>query len=120
MVVVEVLPLAELVVEDLGVVDHDPLEHAVELFGVDAMGALDLAVKPGRPGLDVDMAGALVQDMPVEAGAELDAVVSLDDLNPERQALQHIVQELDGGLLVALGSMPSTRRRVQSSIAVNW
>ena len=37
------------------------------------------------------MADALVQDVP------------LDDLDPERQPLQHIIQELDGGLLVALG-----------------
>jgi hypothetical protein len=41
MVVVEVLPFLELVVEHLGVVDHDPLEEAVELLGVDAMRAFD-------------------------------------------------------------------------------
>ena len=51
MVVVEVLPFVELVVEELGVVDHDPVQEAVELLGVDAMGALDLAVEPRRPGL---------------------------------------------------------------------
>ncbi len=34
-VVVEVLPLLEPVVEQLGVVDHDALEHPVELLGVD-------------------------------------------------------------------------------------
>jgi hypothetical protein len=66
-VVVEVLPLAELVVEDLGVIDHDAVEQAVELLGVDAVGALDLAVEPRRVGLDVDVADALVQDVPVEA-----------------------------------------------------
>jgi len=59
-VVVEVLPLLELVVEDLGVVDHHPVQEAVELLGIDAVGALDLAVEPGRSGLDVDMAGAFV------------------------------------------------------------
>jgi hypothetical protein len=100
-VVVEVLPFLELVVEDLGVVDHDSLEHPVELFGVDTMGALDLAIQPGGAGLDVDMADAFVQHMPVEAGAELGPVVGLDDLDPEREPLQDIVQELDGGLLVA-------------------
>jgi hypothetical protein len=42
MVVVEVFPLLELVVEDLGVVDHDPLEHPAELLSVDAMGALEV------------------------------------------------------------------------------
>jgi hypothetical protein len=82
MVVVEVLPLSELVVEHLGVVDHDPLEEPVELLGVDAMGALDFAVEPRRAGLDVDVAGAFVQHMPVEAGAELDTVEFLTGVKP--------------------------------------
>jgi hypothetical protein len=89
-VVVEVLPLAELVVEDLGVVDDHAVQQAVELLGIDAVGPLDLAVQPRRPRLDVDMAGAFVQDVPVEAGAELDPVVGLDDLDPERQPLQQV------------------------------
>ena len=63
MVVVEVLPLAELVVKDLGVIDHDPLQQAVELLGVDSMRALDLAIQPGRSWLDVDMADALVEEL---------------------------------------------------------
>jgi hypothetical protein len=67
------------------------------------VGALDLAVKPRGAGLDVDMADALIQHMPVEACAELDAVVGLDDLHTERAPLQDVVQELDGGLLVELG-----------------
>jgi hypothetical protein len=100
-VVVEVLPLPQLVVEDLGVVDHHSVQQLVELLGVDAVGPLHLAVEPGRAGLDVDMADAFVQDMPVEAGAELGAVVGLDDLDPKREPLQQVVQELDGGLLVA-------------------
>ena len=50
-VVGEVLPLAELVVGELGVVDHDPVEEPVELLDVDAMRALDLAVAPGVRGL---------------------------------------------------------------------
>jgi len=73
MVVIEVLPFLELVVEHLGVVDHHPLQHLVELLGVEAMGAFDLAVEPRGAGLGGDMAGAFVQDLPVEAGAELDA-----------------------------------------------
>jgi hypothetical protein len=50
-VAVEVLPLAELVVEDLGVVDDHAVQEALELLGVDAMGPLDLAIQPRRPGL---------------------------------------------------------------------
>src|SRR5918995_124869 len=103
MVVVEVFPFLELVVEHLGVVDNDPLEEPVELLGVDAMGALDFAVESRGAWLDVDMAGAFVQHMPVEAGGELGPIVGLDDLDPEREALQHVVQELDGRLLVELG-----------------
>jgi hypothetical protein len=71
MVVVVVLPLLKLVVEDLGVVDDDAVEEPVELLGIDAVGSLHLAVQPGCAGLDVDVADALVEDVPVEAGAEL-------------------------------------------------
>jgi hypothetical protein len=49
--VVEVFPLLQAVVEELGVVDDDSLEHPVELFFVDAMRSLDLAVEPGVAGL---------------------------------------------------------------------
>jgi hypothetical protein len=45
MVVVVVLPLAELVVEDADLVDDDAVQEALELFGVDAVGAFDLAVQ---------------------------------------------------------------------------
>ena len=100
MVVVEVLPLAQLVVEELGVVDHHALKQAVELLGVDAVGPLDLAVEPWGAGLDVDVLDALVQGVPVEAGTELGTVVRLDGLDPERQPGQDVVEELDGGLLV--------------------
>jgi hypothetical protein len=105
-VVVEVLPLAQLVVEDLGVIDHHPVQQLVELLSIDPVGALDLAVEPRWPRLDVVVADAFVQDVPVEAGAELDAVVGLDDLDAEGQAFQHVIEELDGGLLVELGVDP--------------
>lgn len=45
MVVVVVFPLAELVVEDLGVVDDEAVQEAVELLGVDPVGAFDFAVQ---------------------------------------------------------------------------
>ena len=102
-VVVEVLPFLELVVEDLASSMTTPVEEAVELLGFDAMRVLDLAIARGRPGRDAAMADAFVQDMPVKACAELGPVVGLDDLDPEREPLQDIVQELDGRLLVELG-----------------
>jgi hypothetical protein len=45
MVVVVVLPLLELVVEDLGVVDDDPIEALVELFVIDPLGSLYFPVQ---------------------------------------------------------------------------
>jgi hypothetical protein len=57
--VVEVLPFLELVVEELGVVDHDAFEHSVELLGIDAMRALDLAVEAWCGRSDVDVADAV-------------------------------------------------------------
>jgi hypothetical protein len=66
MVVAEVLPLLEAVVEQLGVVDQDAFELAVELLGVDPVAALDLAVEPRGGGLDVDVADAAVGQVPVE------------------------------------------------------
>ena len=85
MVVVEVLPFLELVVEQLGVVDDDAFELAVELLAVDAVGSLDLAVQLRRGGLDVDVPDAAVGQVPVESGLELRTVVRLDLLDPERQ-----------------------------------
>jgi hypothetical protein len=67
------------------------------------MRALHLAIQPRCPRLDVVVADALVQDVVVEQGLELGAVVGLDDLDPEREALQDVVDELDGCLLVELG-----------------
>jgi hypothetical protein len=48
MVVAGALPFGELVIEEPGVVDEDACELAVELVGVDAMAALDLAVEARR------------------------------------------------------------------------
>jgi hypothetical protein len=51
MVAVEVLPLPGAWRRTAGVVDHDALEHAVDLLGVDPVGALHLAVQPRGGGL---------------------------------------------------------------------
>ena len=101
--VVEVLPFLELVVEELGVVDHYAVEHSVELLGVDAVGSLDLSIEAGCGWLDVDVADAAVEEVPVEGALELGPVVGLDDLDLERQLLEDVVEELDGGLLVVAG-----------------
>jgi hypothetical protein len=102
-VVVEVFPFLELVVEELGLVDDDPVEHPVELFGVDAVGPFHFAVESGGPGFDVDVSDPPVQDVVVELAGEFGAVVGLDHLDWEGELGQEIVEELDGGLLVAAG-----------------
>ena len=58
-VVVVVLPFLEFLVEQAGVVLDDTVEQPVELFGVDAVGALDFPVEPRRRRADVDVADAL-------------------------------------------------------------
>src|SRR3989454_4132931 len=69
--IVELLPLLEPDVEELCVVNDHTLEHAVELFVVDTMRPLDLAIQPWRGRLDVDVLDATIQDMPVESRLKL-------------------------------------------------
>src|SRR2546426_11962124 len=69
--IVELLPLLEPDVEELWVVNDHTLEHAVELFVVDTMRPLDLAIQPSRGRLDADVLDATIQDMPVESGLKL-------------------------------------------------
>ena len=99
--VVEVLPLLELLVEEAGVVDDDALEEPVELFVVDPVGSLDLAVQTRCGRVDVDVADAAVEDVPVEGTLELGTIVRLDDLDLEGKPFEQVVEELDGRLLVA-------------------
>jgi hypothetical protein len=65
-VVVVVLPFFEFLVEQAGVVLDDAVEQPVELFGVDAVRAFHFPIEPGRRRPDVDVANALVKDMPVK------------------------------------------------------
>ena len=77
-VVVVVLPLLELLVEQARVVLNDAVEQPVELFGIDAVRPLYFSVESGGGRPDVDMADALIKDVPVEAGLEFRAVIGLD------------------------------------------
>jgi hypothetical protein len=67
MVIVVVLPLPQLLVEQMDVVG-DPLlvEQLVELFVVDAMGSLDLAIEVRCPRPDVGMAEVQAFHVPME------------------------------------------------------
>lgn len=93
-------PTPAVAVEEIDVVDDLALQQPVELLRVDAVGSLDLAVQPRGAGLDADVSDALVEQVPVECGAEFLAVVGLDLLDLERQLGEDVVDELDGGLLV--------------------
>src|SRR5713101_8242094 len=90
----------ELGVEELCVVYDLAGEEPIELFVVDAMRALDFAVEPRRRWSDVDVLDAFVEQVPMEAGLELRAVVGLDLHDVERQLLDDVVDELDRGLLI--------------------
>ena len=52
------------------------------------------------------MADGAVEEMPVEGALELGAVVGLDHFDVERELLEEVVGELDGGLLVVAGVDP--------------
>ena len=95
--VVEVFPLLQLVVEQVGVVDDEAVEHPVELFFVDPVRSLDLAVEPGCGGFDVDVSDPPVQYVVVELALELGSVVGLDCLDQEGEFGEEVVEELDGG-----------------------
>jgi hypothetical protein len=69
-VVVVVLPLLQLLGEEVGVVDDLALQESVELFGVDAVGSFHFAVEPRRAGFDLDVVDAFVEQVPVEGCAE--------------------------------------------------
>ena len=119
-VVVEVLPLLQPLVEELGRVDDHPVEPAIELFAVDSVGSLHLSVEARRERTDVDVADAAVEHMPVELRLELRTVVGLDRFDVERELLQDVVDELDRGLLVEPVVDAKHPELVQSSMAVNW
>lgn len=66
MVVVVILPLPELVIEDLASSMTVPIQEPIELLGVDPMTSLDLSIESGRPRLDVAVTDPLVEDVVVE------------------------------------------------------
>ena len=69
-VVVVVLPLLQLLGEEVGVVDDLAFEESVELFGVDAVGSFHLAIKPWGAGFDLDVVDSEIKQVPVERRAE--------------------------------------------------
>jgi hypothetical protein len=66
MVIVVVLPLAQLLVEQVDIVgDAVLVEELIELLVIDAVRPLDLAIEMRRPGPNVDVPDVLRLQMPV-------------------------------------------------------
>jgi hypothetical protein len=61
---------------------------------------LNLPIEPRGLGLDVNVADASIEDVPMEGALELGTVVGLNALDGERQLLEHVVDELNRRLLV--------------------
>jgi hypothetical protein len=84
MVIVVVLPLAQLLVEEMDVV-RDPLlvQELVELLRINPMGSFDFAVEARRPWTNVHMSDVSRLQMPMKLRLELRPVVGLDDEHAE-------------------------------------
>ena len=92
-VVVELLPFGQLLVEiDIAGVR----QQLVELLLVGPMRPLHLAVELRRPGLDVDVADALIGEVPMKLGLELMAAVGPHRMNPKRELCDHVVEKTYG------------------------
>jgi hypothetical protein len=119
-VIVVVLPLPQLLVEQVNVIGHAVLvEELIELLVVDPMGPFNFAVKMRRARPDVHVADVQGFDVRVEQGLEFAAVV--DDACTQRAAIQ-FVNEVRRRLPVRIRVIQTetlrTRIRVQSSMAV--
>jgi len=101
-VIVIVLPLAQLFVKQVNVVGNAVLvQELVELLVVDTVRSFDFAVEMWRPRPDVRVADVAFFEMPVEVGLKFGAIVGLNDLDAERQATEDVVDECDGRPLIA-------------------
>src|SRR5262245_49036784 len=102
MVIVIVLPFAQLVIEQVNVVgDAALIEELVELLVVDTMRSFDFPVEMWGPRPDVDVPDIAIFEMPVEVRLELGAVVRLHDVDAERQAPHDLIDEGHRGPLSA-------------------
>ena len=78
MVIVVVLPLAQLFVEQVKVIaDAALVEQLVKLLVIDAMRALDLPVEMRCPRPDVDVADVERLEVPVKLRLELGPIIRL-------------------------------------------
>lgn len=91
--VVEAFPFIEFCLEiDVAFV----AEQLVEFLLIRSVRAFDLAVQLRRAAPDVGVSYALILDMPVELGLKLMAIVGSDLANAKREALDDVVDKVDG------------------------
>ena len=84
-VIVVVLPLAQLLIEQVYVVGYAvSIQQLVELLIVDAMRPFDFAVQVRCPRADINMPNVLRFGVPVKLCLELRTVVGLDDVYAEQ------------------------------------
>src|SRR5580765_4422386 len=96
MVIVVVLPLTQLLVEQVHIVgDAVLVEELIELLVIDTVRPLDLAIEMRRPGPNVDMADVLRFQMPVKARLEFGAVVGLNHVDAKWESPQDVGNEAD-------------------------
>jgi hypothetical protein len=101
---------------------HEVWRHlpAPELLGIDPMTALDLAILLGLPRADVPELDPRFLYGQGEGERELRPVVTLKLLDGKRERPANLAEEVDARALVEFAIGRSTRKRVQSSIAVYW
>jgi hypothetical protein len=56
----------------------------------------------GAPWLDIDVSNAEILDMPVEFGLEFMAAIGADHLDPKRELLDDVIDEVDRICLIVL------------------
>src|SRR5262245_21918521 len=102
MVIVIVLPLTQLLVEQMDVVaDAVLVEQLIELLVVNAMRPLDLSIEARRAWADVHVPDVESLEMPVKLRLKLATVVGLHDVHAEWESAEDLVDEQLGRALVA-------------------
>ena len=91
-------------------------EKLIELILVRPVRPFDLSIQLWRPRFEVDMGDPCVFHVPVEERLKLMAAVGADGMNPERELLDHVVDEVNR---ICLGMSPVDLQRSNAGSVVN-
>jgi hypothetical protein len=75
-------------------------ELGVEATIVGAVRSFHFSIASGGAWFDIDMLDAQILDVPVKAGLEFMAIIGAYGVDSKGEARAHLVNELDGGVLV--------------------